>query len=198
MPILGRCCNLVVDCLMRRIILTINELYENARTGNKSSEEQLFQTLSVRFRALVVQKVKDYDDCNDIVQNAIVAISKEYREIEITTSFSAWAYKVLQNRILKYFNSNQRKTSNEESLLQFYVPPGNFKPDPTLESRLVGCLKKISQAGLKYARILNLFYQGYSTEDVCAKLDIVPNHSYVILSRARSMLRLCLDKGEIK
>jgi RNA polymerase sigma-70 factor (ECF subfamily) len=178
--------------------LSINELYEIARSGDKSAEEELFRTLSVRFRALAVQKVRDYDDCNDVVQNAVLAISREYKEIDIKTSFSAWAYKVLQNRILKYFNTNRRKTVNEESLSKFFVPPDTFKPDPTLESRLISCLKKISGVDIKYARILNLFYQGFSTRDVCLKLKIVPNHSYVILSRARSMLKLCLESGDIR
>jgi len=178
--------------------LTINELYEMARTGEKAAEEKLFQTLSVRFRALTIQKVREKDDCDDIVQNAILTISQEYKSIEIRTSFAAWAYKVLQNRILKHYNIGQRKTLNEENLARFFEAPSDFEPDPTLESRLIECLKKISRVGIQYARILNLIYQGFSTEDICRKLDVTANYSYVILSRARSMLKLCLEVGDIK
>jgi len=178
--------------------LDINELYEMARTGDKAAEEKLFHTLSVRFRSLTVQKVRDKDDCDDIVQNAVLTISQEYKAIEIRTSFSAWAYKVLQNRILKHYNIGQRKIHNEENLSRFFEAPSNFEPDPTLESRLIDCLQKISKVGSRYARVLNLFYQGYSTEDVCRKLEISSNNSYVVLSRARSMLKLCLEVGEIR
>ena len=178
--------------------MSINELYDMARNGDKAAEKKLFDTLTVRFRALVVHKVRDYDDCNDIVQNAVVTISQEYRDIEITTSFSAWAYKVLQNRLLKHFNLSRRKAVYDGYLAQVYEAPPNFEPDPTLESRIIDCLRKISGVGTRYARILNLFYQGYSTEDVCRKLEISRANSYVILFRARSMLKLCLEVGDIK
>ncbi len=178
--------------------MDINELYEMARTGDRAAEEKLFHTLSVRFRALTVQKIREKDDCDDIVQNAVLAISEEYKSIEIRTSFSAWAYKVLQNRILKHFNIGQRKTLNEKNLARYFETPSDFEPDPTLESRLVDCLQKMSRVDTRYARVLNLFYQGYSTEDVCRKLDISANYSYVILSRARSMLKLCLEVGEVR
>lgn len=178
--------------------MNINELYEMARTGDRAAEEKLFHTLSVRFRALAVQKVRDKDDCDDIVQNAVLTISQEYKVIEFRTSFSAWAYKVLQNRILKHFNIGQRKIHHQENLSRFFERPADFEPDPTLESRLVNCLQKISKVDTRYARVLNFFYQGYSTDDVCEKLAITANNSYVILSRARSMLKLCLEVGEIE
>lgn len=178
--------------------MSVNELFEKARTGDNSAEEQLFQTLSVRFRAFVAQKVRDSDDCGDIVQNAILTISKEYKEIEIRISFSAWAYKVLQNRLLKYFDSTKRVAQHKNALLDRLPRSSSFNPDPTLEASLIKCLHKISKTNQTYARIINLHYQGFHTEDVCKKLQISPNHSYVILSRARSMLKLCLEKGDIE
>jgi RNA polymerase sigma-70 factor (ECF subfamily) len=141
--------------------LSINNLYEKARTGDKSAENELFRTLSVRFRAFTGQRIGDYDDCNDIVQNAILTISKEYKEMDFTVSFSAWAYKVLKNRMLKYFDSRKR-SANIDSLSNDMQSPSNFRPDPDLEVILIRCLKKISQTNLKYARIVNLYYQGYS------------------------------------
>ena len=180
------------------LYLNINELYEKARSGDKAAERQLFSTLTVRFRALTVQRIGASDDCDDIVQNAVMAISKEYKKIEFTVSFSAWAHKVLQIRMLKYFSTKKRKAAHEAGIPQGVTSEPAFKPDPTLETGLIECFKKISGLNRNYARVLNLCYQGYSTEEICEKLAISTNHSYVILSRARSMLKLCLEKGDVK
>lgn len=55
--------------------LSVNNLFEMVRVDDRDADKQLFQTLSVRFRAFVIQKVRDSDDCGDIVQNAILTIS---------------------------------------------------------------------------------------------------------------------------
>jgi len=178
--------------------LDINSLYTAALTGEKTSEDQLFQALSVRFRLFALQRIWEKEDCNDVVQNTMLVIAREYKVTEITTSFSAWAYKVLDNRILAYIKSKKGRSGRTEPLSENPSDRLSAETDPTLESRLLGCIKKVAEANRRYARVLNLYYQGYSTREVCDRLKITPNHSYVTLSRARSMLELCLEKGVVE
>jgi DNA-directed RNA polymerase specialized sigma24 family protein len=63
--------------------------------------------------------------------------------------------------------------------------------------RLLACLKKICLANRRYARIINLHQLGYSRVDICGRLEMTLEQSYVVMSRARAMLKECLDKGEI-
>lgn len=178
--------------------MDINSLYTAARTGDKTSEEQLFQALSVRFRLFALQRIWDEEDCNDVVQNTMMVIAREYKVTDITTSFSAWAYKVLNNRILGYIKARRSQSGKTESLSEGPSEPSMTDTDPTLESRLIDCIKKVAGANRRYARVLNLYYQGFTTREVCDRLHMTPNHSYVALSRARSMLELCLEKGVIE
>ena len=66
-----------------------------------------------------------------------------------------------------------------------------------LKEQLLFCLERVGQSNRRYARILNLYYQGYTTDEVCLRLGINANHSYVALWRARSLLEICLEKGDI-
>jgi RNA polymerase sigma factor (sigma-70 family) len=178
--------------------LDINSLYKNTLAGHDDSEEKLFSALVVRFRLFVRLRVWNEVDCDDIVQNTMLVIAREYRQTEITTSFSAWAYKVLENRILRYLKEKKTETKRIGAMSPDLSASSSSEPDLRLEERLLKCMKKVAETNRNYARILNLCYQGYSTHEICEKLKITPNYSYVALSRARSMLEICLEKGEIE
>ena len=178
--------------------MDINELHQAARRGDKSLEKQLFDKLSVRFHLFLNHRVNSNEDIEDIIQTALLKIAREYKDIEITRSFSAWAYKVLVNVYLNYYKKRQTRRGKQVMLLDYDAVSGGWTPDPHFEKVLIDCLRKISTGNNRYARILNFFYQGFSTEEVCRKLKISSANAYVILARARSLLKTCLEKGDIK
>lgn len=132
-----------------------------------------------------------------MVQDALAAISREFAELRVESSFAAWAYKVLDNRILASIKGKRSYYSRMKDSADETDHIGATRTDPELMIKLEDCLRKVVRANQKYARILNLSYQGYSIDEICGRLNINRNHAYVLLSRARSMLALCLEKGEI-
>ena len=178
--------------------LNINDLYEKTRAGDEDAEHRLFHILFVRFQSFVHHRISDRDDCNDIVQSAIMTISSELRKVEIQSSFAAWAYKILDNKILGYIKSKRIKAGREQYLSEEIAGGSLLETNPLLESQIINCLRKIAKVNPRYTRILNLHFQGYTNVEICKKLNIAINNAYVILSRARSMLQLCLEKGDIK
>lgn len=177
--------------------MNINALHSNCGQGDKGAEERLFESLSVRFRFFAEQKIRDRLDAEEVCQKALTVVFEKYRAIVFETSFSAWAHRVLDNEILKHYRTH----AYHENLFMPMEDDGQsaaaWNPDPELKRRLLGCMKRICDVNSRYARTLNLKYQGYEAEDICRMLKITANNLYVILSRARSLLRLCLDKGDI-
>jgi DNA-directed RNA polymerase specialized sigma24 family protein len=55
----------------------------------------------------------------------------------------------------------------------------------------------VKAANKRYARILVLRYQGYSAEEICDEFKITSKNLYMILSRARVLLKRCIETGEI-
>lgn len=179
--------------------LDLNKLYLQAKNSESGAEAVFFETLSARFGLFVHRRIRNQEDRQEIVQNALMLISSEYKTIDIRLSFAAWAYKVLDNRIKAYLKtrarSERRLVSMSDSDWEESTP--SHDPDPELKRRLLDCLGKIGRANLKYARILNLKNQGHETNTICDKLGVTPSNFYSILCRARIMLARCLEKGDI-
>ena len=166
--------------------------------GDSCAEEQLFALLSARFRVFAYQRVLDRDKAEDLSQEALAVVAAEYRKVEITLSFAAWAHKILDNRLLGYSQKQTREKGRfvERNLDQ--LQSTERVSDPTLRRRLLDCLKTVAAANRRYARIVNLHYQGFVREEICAMMGMTRDQSYVVMSRARSMLRSCLEKGSVR
>jgi RNA polymerase sigma-70 factor (ECF subfamily) len=174
----------------------LNELYNLAREGDQAAEEPLFHGLSERFGLFVQHRVRSKQDAEEIVQDTLMAIARKYKKVGLITNFTAWAYKALENNLLYYYRTKQ---SRAEKVKQMAANPEmSFTPAPELRHQLLECLKKMNRINTRYARILNLHYQGYAVKEICQKLKITENNVYIILSRARSMLKSCLEKGDIE
>lgn len=179
--------------------MDINTLHEKSKNGEKEAENRLFELLTVRFRYLATLRLRNAEDAEEVTQEALIVISKEYREIAIETSFAAWAIKVLENRIRNQARSKERRdmTISKGINPADIAESGSSNPGSDLKRRLLECLRKTSDTNPRYARILNLHYQGYSTDEICERLGITSGNFYVILSRARSLLQICLKTGKV-
>ncbi len=178
--------------------MTIDDLYKIFRSGESGAEKALFEKLSARFALLAEHKIRDSMDAQEIRQKALMIVFEKCRHLDIETSFSAWAHKVLQNEILKYYRTRSYHGALFLQTADGEQPQaiGNF--DPELKMRMVDCVRKMCRANVRYARILNLAYQGYGTGEICRKLKITASNCYAILSRARSLLDRCLETGDIQ
>jgi RNA polymerase sigma-70 factor (ECF subfamily) len=179
--------------------LSINNLYIEACRGGKEEENRLFKALTVRFRLFTIQRIRNEQDAEEIVQIALAVIYQEYEALDIRTSFAAWAYRVLERRILNFLNKKKKLAEREVQFQEEYIPldlPTDIEIN-NIKGRLLECLRKICRTNSRYARILNMHYQGYKTEEICKKMNITSENCYTILSRARSLLEYCLDNREI-
>lgn len=177
--------------------MTIDLLHKKASEGDSASEQELFRYLSDRFRLLVQLKIRNTADSEDIVQNTLLTIANKYKDIDFRTSFAGWAYKVLENKIGDYFKVQCRRESNLGGESEQLGTTSSPELESITKRQMLACLKKVGQANERFARILNLHYQGYTTGEVCQKMDLKRGYYYVVLSRARSMLSACLETGDI-
>ncbi len=175
--------------------MQINDIVNRAQTGDTEAERELFRQLTVRFRFIAKQYI-DNEDAEDIVQDACVTVLDKYKQESYERSFAAWAYGVLRNKIGNYY----RKKKSRGDLLFEHISRNAAtllkQPDYSLVSRLRACLKKIVKISPRYARVLNLAYQGYETADICQRLNINRGNYYMLLNRSRRLLRDCLERGD--
>jgi len=150
--------------------------------------------LSERFHLLAYQKVWNADDAQEVAQEALAVVVREMRTVEIHTSFAAWAQRVFENRLLAYIKTRQTQERRTSSGTDIEQSLSSDEVNPRLRQRLLLCLDQVARASRRYARILNLHYQGFTTQEICRRLQISENNCYVLLFRSRSLLKNCLDE----
>jgi RNA polymerase sigma factor (sigma-70 family) len=176
----------------------INQLLNAARQGDAASEARLFTYLTERFRALTALRIWDPEEVGEVVQGAMLIICQEYKTLEISSSFAAWAYKVLENRIRTHTRSGRNYRSRVVNNDIAVEGAATVAEDLELRKRLTDCLRLICQANRQFARVLNLHGQGYATEEVCQRMQLLKNSYYTLLRRGRAMLAKCLETGSVK
>jgi RNA polymerase sigma factor (sigma-70 family) len=180
------------------IIMNINDLYQKACAGGTDAEHHLFQNLSARFRLVARHRIWHREDAEEVVQDSLAIVVRKYREVNIESSFAAWAQRILDLNILEYIRKKGQLSKRFEPLPEEDTTSMADHPNPSLKLKLLNCLKKLSRVNRRHARILVFIYQGYGVEEVCEKLELTVNNYYSVLSRARSMMETCLEKGKVR
>ncbi|MEW5923590.1 MAG: sigma-70 family RNA polymerase sigma factor [Candidatus Zixiibacteriota bacterium] len=176
----------------------LNELYLRSLDGGKIEEENFFSSIAERFQLVAELKILNESDRQEVVQNALMVVLRKYREMSFEISFSAWAYDILQKEILKYYRTKGDRARRYSEDVDAYYNAGIKSIDPALKRDLLDCLGKICRFNQRFARVLNLKYQGFDVDEICRRLEVNISNLYVILSRARSKLKLCLEKGIVE
>jgi RNA polymerase sigma factor (sigma-70 family) len=174
----------------------LNQLFNEAKSGNKDAEKQLLSILSVRFRLIAYHILKDKEDAEDVAQEALISVLKNYRDLKLRSSFAAWVHTIVHRQALQFIEKRKKQIEGAKKLKdrEVYVPEqGSIK---SLESEILQCLQKISKNNRSFARILNLKHLGFKFEEICEKLDMNRNQAYVALHRARLALASCLKLGD--
>lgn len=176
----------------------INRLYENIKNGETAHESDLFSSLSERFHYFLQYKVTDSEDREDLVQEVLKAIAAKYLTVELEGKFSSWVYGVLEKQLLYYYRTRANQQKKQTAIEETGTGDESVGLDPHLKLSLERCFKKLCGANRRYARILNLSYNGYRIDEVCRRLKMTKNNVYIVLSRGRALLKNCLKTGELK
>lgn len=176
----------------------INELLRAAQAGDGSAEKTLLEQVAVRFRVVVHLEIRNRDDAEDILQEALTAIARDYRTVAFERSFTGWAARVLRNRMLDYYRTRRYQKSRTADLPVEEISLTDHDSSTELKRKLRACLQKILRSNLRYARILTMSYQGQDIDMICQRLAMSKGNVYTTLSRARSLLEHCLETGGVE
>jgi len=177
--------------------VNINTLHSRISSGGKAAEDLLFKKLSESFRLFLKQKIMQKQDLEEVVQETMLTIVEKYKDIEFKTSFSAWAYRVMEIKLLNYYKTKYTNKNRTAAIQDDRDISPAIDVDPILKKTLLDCLRKINDTNNRHARVLNLHFQGFIVREICEKLKLTRNGVYILLSRARTMLKNCLERGDV-
>ena len=148
----------------------------------------------------------------DLVQETFLAALKSAGNFQGKASEKTWLTSILKRKIIDYYrkiNSNKGKAEvrmsfyengdNEGSWIEERVPQSWKSQTDTdienseLQNQIDLCIGKLPE---KYAIAFRMkTILEHETEDICNELNITSSNLWVLLHRARTQLRGCMEKN---
>jgi len=162
-----------------------------------------------------ISRVSDSERAKDLVQETFFAGLKSMKNFEGKATERTWLISILKRKIIDHYRKTNSKKGKAEVRMNFYsdgdregdwieerVPQEwNSSTDAAMESEELGdtlkdCIGKLPE---KYKMVFEMkTIQEFETEDICNELDITSSNLWVIIHRARTQLRRCMEDNWFK
>ena len=159
-----------------------------------------------------ILRVGEESVAEDLVQETFLAALRSKENFAARSSERTWLTSILKHKIMDYFRSKHRERTDPvdpmdfplmEQLFskngQWNIRPKEWKDDPisSYEKKqfwkiFFKCLSRMSDR-LRAVFILREL-EGLDTDEICKELGITPTNCWVVLYRARTYLRQCLEE----
>ena len=161
--------------------------------------------------AFTLSRLVDRTTAQDVVQETFVSALHTMKNFKGHSSERTWLTSILKHKILDHFRKKQREKSphdlgvQQDNVQQFFDEKGHWKEGPSkwdtnpkklLEQKeflriLHTCLEELSSRVAKTFVLREI--EGLNTDEICKVLNISATNYWVILHRARMLLRRCLE-----
>ncbi|CAM1334547.1 RNA polymerase sigma-70 factor, ECF subfamily [Tenacibaculum aestuariivivum] len=155
-------------------------------------------------------RINDTNIAKDLVQDTFFAALKSAKRFEGKSTERTWLVAILKRKIIDYYRKINSNKGQAEIRMNFYdndegdwieerVPQywGNEIEknieNKELKTQLEACIDSLPK---KYAIVFRMkTIQEFETDEICKELNITPSNLWVIIHRARTQLRSCMEKN---
>ncbi len=157
-----------------------------------------------------VVRVNNSDIAKDLVQDTFFAGLKSAKNFQGKSTERTWLVSILKRKVIDYYRKINSKKGKAEVRMNFYndgenegswieerVPQNWINKtekdieNQELKTQLDICIDNLPE---KYALVFRMkTIQEFETEEICKELDITSSNLWVIIHRARTQLRKCME-----
>lgn len=135
--------------------------------------------------------LKDEDDANDAIQEALYSAYKNYYSLREKSYFTTWIIKILINKCCNIINKNKKIAYIDDTVIQNTASSeDNYEIENSLEWVLNQIDKELKEIVVLY------YYDDFSVADIANVLDIPQGTIKSRLSRAREQIKEIIKKEE--
>ena len=156
-------------------------------------------------------RVKDRETAEDLVQETFLAAVQSQGQFKGQSTEKTWLFSILKHKLIDHYRKNKATVyagdilHDPDNLEAFFNAKGNWqirpehwRTDPGKSQEIkefldhfYRCLSGIPKRSAKVFAYREI--DGLSTAEICKRLDITSTNCWVILYRARMLLRKCLE-----
>ena len=157
-----------------------------------------------------ITRVYNSDLAKDLVQDTFFAGLKSAKNFQGKATERTWLVSILKRKIIDHYRKINSKKGQAEVRMNFYDDgenEGNWLEERVpqswdnaseknieneeLRNQLEMCIDKLPE---KYAMVFRMkTVQEFETEEICKEFDITSSNLWVMIHRARTQLRKCME-----
>lgn len=157
-----------------------------------------------------ISRVNNSDLAKDLVQDTFFAGLKSAKNFQGKATERTWLVSILKRKIIDHYRKINSKKGQAEVRMNFYADGDNEGSwleervpqswdnaseknieNEELKHQLEACIDNLPE---KYAMVFRMkTVQEFETEEICKELEITSSNLWVIIHRARTQLRKCME-----
>lgn len=159
--------------------------------------------------------LRDDGTAEDIVQETLLTVFQQHASRRGDSTLTTWATAILKHKIADWYRSPERRRmvplDRDDSSLQdgidmlydesgsysdpvpVWQQPENKEEQRQMMSALEICVSRLPRQTGKVFMMRE--WLGFETSEICERLGVTSENCRTILHRARSSLRICMQKG---
>jgi RNA polymerase sigma-70 factor (ECF subfamily) len=157
-----------------------------------------------------IVRVNNADLAKDLVQDTFFAGLKSAKNFQGKSTERTWLISILKRKIIDYYRKINSKKGQAEVRMNFYndgenegdwieerVPQSwTNKTEKNIENQelktqLEACIDNLPEKQAMVFRLKTI--QEFDTEEICKEFDITASNLWVMIHRARTQLRKCME-----
>lgn len=162
-----------------------------------------------------ISRINNQDLAKDIIQDTFFAALKAQDNFQGLASERTWLISILKRKIIDHYRKINSTKGKAEVKMNFYTDgdregewieeraPSSWGSEvekvienDELREALEKCIGALPE---KYAMVFRMkTIQQFETEDICKELEITSSNLWVIIHRARTQLRKCMEESWFK
>jgi len=176
--------------------MTEESLIKKCASGNSLAQKTFYEKFAGKMMGVCLRYAKDYEEAQDIMQDAFIKIFGKLADYEKKGSLDGWIRRIVVNTALDSYRKNKKHQQNVGvDTVDYLLENKTFIIEELNANDLLAVIKTIP-AG--YQMAFNLFaIEGYSHKEIAEKLNITESTSKSQYSRARKLLREILVEKNI-
>lgn len=162
-----------------------------------------------------IGRINNHDLAKDLVQDTFFAGLKAMDNFQGLASERTWLVAILKRKIIDYYRKINSTKGKAEVKMNFYVngeregdwieervpSSWNNEIEKNIENEELSVVleKCINSLPEKYAMVFRMkTIEQLETDDICKELEITSSNLWVIIHRARTQLRKCMEDNWFK
>jgi RNA polymerase sigma-70 factor (ECF subfamily) len=170
---------------------------QNRSSNQFEGKEEFLSLLTTNQRKVfsyILAAVGRRNIAEEIMQQTLLIMWKDFDKFEIGTNFSAWGKTIAYHKILEYRKQNAKSVLFDSEIMQRVLEMSEKTSNDSNErvKALEGCMKKLKKSS---QRILSMRYnQRMSCKEISAEIGRPIQTVYKNMSRIYTALKDCIDR----